>query len=417
MKIVFYHELEGAENISIESVLQGSAASSGGMGRIWIAVELAKLGHSVTVYHHLKSGGADITVQGVRAKRVPTSAALAGQLVEQGYIDVLVLNFYDQLVELLRLLKNLNVVKVLWAGCNPPFEWCDYLDQKHLHRMVCVSNICREPYRFHPNFKWVDWIHSSMNGSVALPKAGEIEPDTVAFLGALREEKGFHHVLRSWPLIRKVRPRARLLVCGSIRLHYPNAPTGRTGVMTPAFEKAHLGPLLGKDGRWDQQGIEFLYPMNKQALLQRLAQTAVGIVNPNLIGSTETYCLSAVEMQACGCPCIGGGADGLLETISDGVSGFHLRTQLPEELADKVTRILSDSSLRKQLSEGALGHSLPLASSVREAHDWERLFADARQRREAKYDRRFWMDLARKVGIGRLKVKMKLLLSKEKNEG
>jgi glycosyltransferase involved in cell wall biosynthesis len=403
MKIVFYHELPFSAGFGIKEVLSGESPSSGGMGRIWLAVVLAKLGHEVVVFHRATQGPPLERTLGVICIRVTSDDDFVARLKRMGEVDSLVVNYYDHLPALLVKMAGVKARKVLWAGCNPPLEWCDLLDQVRLHRMVCVSDICREPYRLHRNFQWVDYIHTSMNGSVPIPPPAVPLVGSVAFLGALREEKGFHHVLRAWPLVRASVPEARLFVCGSVRVHLPDSPVGRTGVLEPEFERQHLDPWLGPSRDWRKHGVDFLYPLSKPALLERLAQTTVGIVNPNLTGSVETYCLSAVEMQACGCPCIGGGVGGLLETISNEVSGFHLRTQRAEELADRIVQILRNTELRTRLSQGALQHSAHLASSAREAQDWVRVFNATLLGIPSKAKPKWLMDTGRSLGLGKLK--------------
>lgn len=415
MKIAFYHELPMAPGVDIRAVLDGTAASSGGMGRIWLAVELAKLGHTVYVFHHAQCGSESEIIHNVINVRVSTTEEFVKRISSQQNLDFVVLNFYDDVLKLIGMMDGIRARRILWAGCNPPFEWCDFLDQERLHRMVCVSDICREPYRLHSNFRWVDYIYSSMNSSILVPSPALPVRDSVVFLGALREEKGFHHVLKAWPFVLKRRPNARLSVCGSIRLHFPDSPVGRTGVLSPEFEEKHLNSWIGAKGDWRDFGIEFLYPLSKEALFQHLGKTAVGIVNPNLTGSTETYCLSAVEMQTCGCPCVGGGVDGLLETIKDGYSGFHLKRQDPNLLAELVCKVLSDEKLREKLSLGALNYSKTFASSAREAEDWVRLFKNCISSTPCTAKKRVLIDCGRYLGAGRLKSYLKNLIKTRKN--
>jgi glycosyltransferase involved in cell wall biosynthesis len=408
MKIAFYHELPVVAGVGMREVLDGATPSSGGQGRIWVAVELGRMQQEVIVFHRASAGPKREQIHGILTIRVESDDDFVAELKKLDAVDCVVINYYEGIPALVEKLASIDSCKILWAGCNPPFEWCDYLDQKRLHRLVCVSDVCREPYRLHRNFKWVDYIYSSMNGSVRVPKPVEPLHNSVAFLGALREEKGFHHVLPAWPFVRSKVPDAKLYVCGSIRLHIPDAPVGRTGVLSPEFERKHLEPWIGQDGDWRAGGIEFLYPLTKEALFERLARTAVGIVNPNLTGSVETYCLSAVEMQACGCPCIGGGVGGLLETVDNGNSGFLLKTQHPQELADCVVKVLVNQSLRATLSVGALRHSAKLSSSIREAEDWIRIIEASLARTPAKYSQRGLIDLGRNLGMGYLETWLRL---------
>lgn len=403
MKIAFYHELPAGQGVGLRDVFTGRVPCSGGMGRIWVAAKIAQLGAEVTVFHHLTGGPVEEIVEGVRSIRLGTKAELIEHARFLEKDDALVVNFYDGLPQLAERLSACQCRKIIWAGCNPPFEWCDLIDGLRFHRLICVSNESREYYRLHPHWARIGYIHSSLNTALAIPLPRVPLPGSVAFLGALREEKGFHHMLAAWPLVRAAEPEATLTVFGSIRLHFPDVPVGRSGVMTPEFEQKYLDPLVGSQGDWRRLGITFAYPQTKENLLARLAQTTIGVVNPNLRGSTETYCLSAVEMQACGCPCIGGGVGGLMETIQHAVSGYHLRTRKPQELAHRILQVLRHPGLRSRLSAGALAHSARLASTEREAQDWLEMIAKLNRGMSCSYEPKLVVDLARRLGVGRVK--------------
>jgi|GEM_PF-4675901 len=377
MKVVFYHELPASEGVSLRDVLLGKVPSSGGLGRIYVSTQIAHFGVQVVVLHHLASSEKIEQVEGVTAVRVGTADEVITFIKTLERSDVAVLNFFDGVAGLIAACASARCHKLLWAGCNPPSDWCDWLDGQQLDRIVCVSQAAARQYRFQRNFNRVDHIYSSLSTGQALPDPENPVPGRVAFLGALREEKGFQHVLTAWPLVRKAFPEATLDVHGSIRLHFPRSEVGQTGVLTPQFERRYLDPIVTEaGGDWNRLGIRFTFPQAKPALLQQLAKTWVGVVNPNLRGSIETYCLSAVEMQACGCPCIGAGVGGLLETIADKQSGYHLKTQKPSELAGRILEVLRDPGLRARLSAGAVAHSAALASTAREAKDWIRLMGD-----------------------------------------
>lgn len=412
MKIYFYHELPGGQHLSIEDVFQGAASVSGGMGRICISRDLAALGHEVHVFHYLQGGQKENITCNVFCHRVTNEDEFVFRCQELSADDVVIVNQFDGLPRIGRKLYKVQCIKLVWAGVNFAFEWCDLIDQRHFHRLVCVSKESKEPYRLHRNFPYVESIYTSSNNWAQFPPVVQPIPDSVAYVGALRPEKGFQHLLSAWPLVRKKRPQAKLWVFGSVRLHFPEEAVGRTGVMTPEFEKKYLDPILSDSLDWREMNIEFIYPLGKKELFENLSQIWVGVVNPNLSGSTETYCLSAVEMQACGCPCIGAGTGGLLETIKDGESGFHLRTQNPQELADKIILVLSNASLQKKLSEGAISYSKDFVSSQREAEDWIKVIRRAKIGEPSHSDFKPIKDLGRFFGVGDLKILAKRVLGR-----
>jgi glycosyltransferase involved in cell wall biosynthesis len=409
MKIFFYHELPGPPGSSLGDVFDGSSPTSGGMGRIKIACHLARAGHDVTVYHHLDAPTGEALIRGVHTVQARDTAEFVRGCEGLTADDAIIVNVFDQFSSLGESLRRVPAVKIVWAGIDVPFEWCDALDQERFHRLVCVSDSSRNHYRLHSRFDFVEYIYTCFD--FAVPPPVEPVPDSVVFLGALREQKGFHHLLSAWPLVRRQRPNAVLSVFGSVRLHVPDAPVGATGVLTPDFESKYLYPILPPSGDWREIGIHFLYPATKDELYRALTRTCVGVVNPSLTESMETYCLSAVEMQACGCPCIGGGAGGLLETIRDDFSGYHLRRQTPDELSGRIVSILANEALRVRLRHGALTHSRSFASPERETQDWLAVIDRAKRRLPSPRQPDALLDFGRLVGLGRAMIRGKQALS------
>jgi glycosyltransferase involved in cell wall biosynthesis len=122
---------------------------------------------------------------------------------------------------------------------------------------------------------------------------------------------------------------------------------------------------------WRQPpNVYFRGSLPRAGLCGELQHARAAVVNPNVTGSTETFCLSAVEAQACGVPVIGAAAEGLLETIADGRSGLLVRSQSPRELSDAIVRLLLDDDLQRRLADGAILHASLFRSSRAEAERW-----------------------------------------------
>ncbi len=68
----------------------------------------------------------------------------------------------------------------------------------------------------------------------------------------------------------------------------------------------------------------------------------------------ESFGLVAVEAMASGTPVVASSAGGLTFTVEDGVAGLLVPPQQPSALAAALQRVLSDDTLRANLSEGAL---------------------------------------------------------------
>jgi glycosyltransferase involved in cell wall biosynthesis len=89
------------------------------------------------------------------------------------------------------------------------------------------------------------------------------------------------------------------------------------------------------------------------------------VVNPNWNGSTETFCVGAVEAQLLCRPVLGGRADGLLETVGHGRGGLLSSSQ--EELKQNLLSIIEHPALAAKLGTQGYKH-------VTAAYDERRIF-------------------------------------------
>jgi len=169
-------------------------------------------------------------------------------------------------------------------------------------------------------------------------------------------------------------------------------------VMTAEFEARYWRPLAN---------VRFRGSLPRQELCRELQATRVAVVNPNLTGSTETFCLSAVESQACGVPVVGAAAQGLLETVADGRSGLLIRDQSPQHLADAIVRVLEDDALRESLSRGAAAHAATFRSADVEAERWMAMADRLRSGLPAARRRSLSGSLRGMTGLGRAKLALK----------
>ncbi|MFZ5917537.1 MAG: glycosyltransferase [Chloroflexota bacterium] len=68
----------------------------------------------------------------------------------------------------------------------------------------------------------------------------------------------------------------------------------------------------------------------------------------------ESFGMVALEAMACGTPVIASKVGGLVFTVQDGVTGFHVPERDPEALAARIAQVLRDTRLRDRLGQKAM---------------------------------------------------------------
>jgi D-inositol-3-phosphate glycosyltransferase len=88
-----------------------------------------------------------------------------------------------------------------------------------------------------------------------------------------------------------------------------------------------------------------------------------------------------LEAMACGTPVIASEGGGLAYLVQDGVTGFHVPTREPVELAGRIRLLLENNALRREMSiaarQAAERYSWPLI-----ANQIEQLYLEAAGRKQ-----------------------------------
>jgi D-inositol-3-phosphate glycosyltransferase len=71
----------------------------------------------------------------------------------------------------------------------------------------------------------------------------------------------------------------------------------------------------------------------------------------------ESFGMVALEAMACGTPVVASQIGGLAYLIRDGETGFHVRDQDPEGLADRLLEMLDDDQLHQQMGGNAVAYA------------------------------------------------------------
>jgi glycosyltransferase involved in cell wall biosynthesis len=159
------------------------------------------------------------------------------------------------------------------------------------------------------------------------------------YVGRVAREKNLGLLLRSFKIIRKRHPEARLMIVGS-------------GPYEQASEvQAHQ---LGID-----RAVKFAGMLDR-SVVAKIYSAADAFVFPSL---TETQGLVLCEALSVGLPCIAVRAAGTPEVVDDGVDGI-LTNNSVHDFAKATCKLIADPELRNRLSSGGLRNSVRFSTGA-----------------------------------------------------
>jgi glycosyltransferase involved in cell wall biosynthesis len=295
-------------------------------------------------------------------------------------LDVLVFNGIErpEIIEGLKLAEKQGQTCIAWCQNGPWQRMANlYTEMTVVKRVLCVSAPQADAYRDRPVFDKIEVLHNAVDTEWYAPSSSlSSDENTVCYLGALTPSKGFHHLARAWPTVQAAVPEARLVVIGSARLYDRSLKLGPLDVATPEYERECIIPHLGssREEAEEARNVFFRGLLSPRQIRDALQNASVGIVNPNVQGSVETFCVSAVEMQATETPVIGGARKGLRETVRNGETGVLLNS--PDELPSAIYhRLINPESTRRMGRRGRelVERRFDLSRIVER---WEQLFTE-----------------------------------------
>jgi glycosyltransferase involved in cell wall biosynthesis len=204
-------------------------------------------------------------------------------------------------------------------------------------------------------------VYNPVNTELFRPAAspGARVPGLVVYAGGLRRRKGVHILARAAQTFLRAVPGSRLVLVG-----YPND-------LTEAELRAEAGPVGDR--------LEFI-PFMAQADLAKFLASAAVYAMPSLYESCGN---TWVEAASCGVPVVGSTLSCGPEVVLDGETGLVADPASPNEVADKVVRLLRDPELAQRL--GAAGRrraveTFSVEVAVRESQSFYERCMDDRRR-------------------------------------
>ena len=239
--------------------------------------------------------------------------------------------------------KNEKVARVIAVGKEELFTWCDH---KIYNKADYIYNICE-----YPDFKLKPFSQRGNN---------------VVYIGSIVPLKGLHILTSAWPKVIEQIKDANLYIIGGGNLYNNNARLGSYGIAEYFYEKKILKPITGDNGQI-LPSVHFCGVMGAEKF-DILNESKVGVPNPS--GLTETFGITAVEMQLAGnlittmkCP-------GYLDTVERSNSILY---DDPLSLADCIIKLLQRVEYNPQEVITSLRHKFSAEVLVER---WQQVFDD-----------------------------------------
>lgn len=205
-----------------------------------------------------------------------------------------------------------------------------YANNPAIYQIVHVGREQNDLYRDHKSFQKSSYIYNCVPLD-DIKKKVENHPyhkrrNIVTYIGSVVPFKGLHLLAMAWPEILRQVPDAELYIIGSGKLYSSHSTMGQYGIAEENYEKLLL-KYLSHEGKI-LPSVHFMGIMGKEKEAI-LLQTKVGVPNPS--GITETFGLSAVEMQMLGANVTTIRCPGYLDTVVNGVL-YSNRKKLAENV-------------------------------------------------------------------------------------
>lgn len=241
-----------------------------------------------------------------------------------------------------------------------------YSRSNSVARIITVGREQLDLYRDDEAFGKSDYIYNCVDTPdiKGLARgAGGPRRNVVAYVGAIIPGKGFHLLAKAWPKILEEVPDAELFVIGSGKLYDKKSKLGKWGLADERYESTFMKYLTR--GESLLPGVHLLGTLGGEKYAV-LAQTKVGVPNPS--GHTETFCISAVEMQMMGARVVSKRCAGYLDTVRNGVLFRHAR-DLARCVVDELRKPSAHDGGTLDFIEGHFSQQVVV-------RQWEQLFLE-----------------------------------------
>jgi glycosyltransferase involved in cell wall biosynthesis len=343
MKVNYFIDNLQLSNFNFDRVDEGNPGVG---GTEFVTIKIAKLLADVGIKTIIQSPVSIFTPSTVGYEKVESvHKAIA---LSHYRTELLILRLYvSDHKKIFNSLKKYPKSKIVfWLHLTPTQEIITELGQlEQVIAFICVeSNQRNRLIDYENHFKLVTIPHP-IDRNINSNRSDTAQD--VCFLGSLVPQKGFHLLADVWSKVNSKYPNSNLYVIGSSALYGKLGGEGNFSVAEKTYEERIFRVLSPRDN-----SVVFMGNLNKEEREKVFKKCLVGVVNPS--GATETFCLSAVELQSYGIPVVSANKFGLKDTIVNKETGLLTRNRF--QLRRAILKILRDDKLRARMSTNAVRH-------------------------------------------------------------
>ncbi len=216
---------------------------------------------------------------------------------------------------------------------------------KNARKVVCVSDYTRKMVLERVNLDLVNFtvIPNGVGVDFAekqTPGAKQKE-NIIIGVGSLKKRKGFDVMVRAMEIVVKAIPGVKYCIVGS------QNDDDYTNYIKKMIKDLDLGGNVVLLGKVSDDELKELYKKSKIFVLTPLSDEF----------NFEGFGLVYLEANTRGLPVVGSYGNGGEDAIKDGFNGFLAKQNNPEDTAEKIIRLLSDSELYERMSQNAISWS------------------------------------------------------------
>ena len=265
---------------------------------------------------------------------------------------------------------------VLWA--HNTLTWkrqCIAAEVDSINKVICVSKKQYENMKDTPCWNKCTFINNIIPDEF-YNKATQsnYSKKEAVYIGSVMPQKGVHNLLEIWKYVEEKAPNAQLYIYGGANVWNPSAKLGGKGAADIYYDRVIQRRLNRLE---HPENIHFMGAKGWKDLDRLISSSRVGIVNPSFYMRDETFCMSAVELEAHGIPVISRQReDGINTTIKHGETGFLEKES--KNIASRIVSLLQSQGLSEKMGKKARDFSIQFRPE-NEIYKWMEIIEEQEQ--------------------------------------